>query len=343
MVINNPNNWHWVDKNCLQWSKEYFDQKFTDFSVQDDHHNVQISEVSSVEGDVDVSQRKGKVISLFDIRIVLSFKGTIDDEEVNGSITIPELAFDTDIDDIQFDINVYNENAKNSDITSFIKKQLIPKLRDVLIKFGPDLIEINSKDIQLSSDKVSSTLTKQNQATITSTTTTPVVEEKKPVVITPIAKSPTPTKSSSPGTSGNIPKYNTTTLHLDTSFNTTAEQIYITLLDESRIGAWTRSYPQIEKFPPSPGSEFKFFGGAVSGKIVKLVPNEEITQLWRLEDWKSGHFAELNMKLVQTTGETNLIVKFTGVPIGEEERVKNNFEEMYIRSIKITFGFGAVL
>ena len=70
---------------------------------------------------------------------------------------------------------------------------------------------------------------------------------------------------------------------------------------------------------------------------MKLVPNEQIVELWRLDDWKAGHFAQLDMKLVQSSGETKLVVKFSGIPIGEEERVKNNFEERYIRSIKITF------
>lgn len=49
------------------------------------------------------------------------------------------------------------------------------------------------------------------------------------------------------------------------------------------------------------------------------------------------------MKLIQSSGETKVVVKFGGIPIGEEERVRDNFEDMYIRSIKITFGFGAVL
>ena len=160
MVVNNPNNWHWVDKNCLPWSVDYFKDKLINLKVTDGTNNVHISEVSSVEGDVDVSQRKGKVISLFDIKIVLTFKGnTAKDDNVSGSITIPELTYDSEVDGLQFDISIYNETAENSGITDLIKKQLIPQLRTELMKFGPDLIEINSKDIQLSQDKVTSTYT----------------------------------------------------------------------------------------------------------------------------------------------------------------------------------------
>ncbi|EGW33720.1 uncharacterized protein SPAPADRAFT_59084 [Spathaspora passalidarum NRRL Y-27907] len=346
MVVNNPNNWHWVDKNCLQWSNDYFKEKLTNLTVSEGKYTCTIDEVSSVEGDVDVSQRKGKVISLFDIRIVLRFQAKIDKEPVSGSITIPELAFDSDSDGLQFDISIYNEHSGNTEISSFIKKALLPKLRDILMQFGPDLIETNSKDIQLPSDNVNSTFTKANQEASVHHKEEAPVKASSTATATATAKQTVPAKSTSQpkaAASSSIPKYNTSTLHLEPTFNTTAEQLYITLLEESRIAAWTRAYPFIERFPPSEGSTFKFFGGSVSGKFLKLVHNERIVQLWRLDDWKEGHFAELDIQIVQGQSETKLVVKFTGIPIGEEDRVKGNFEEMYVRAIKIIFGFGAVL
>lgn len=359
MVVNNPNNWHWVDKNCLPWSKTYFDEKLVKLSAQNDDSKVTITEVSSVEGDVDVSQRKGKVISLFDVRLVLVFQGsTAEDNSVLGSITIPELTYDTEEDELVFNITVYNETSKNYPIVDLIKKKLVPQLRQILSQFGPDLIETNSRDIQIEADKVTSTFTKASQtqaaekkaqetkqAESTKNNETTKLETKATSETKKPKEAPSSSSSSSYSSSdvAHAPKYNTTTLHLEPEFNTSAEQIYRTLLDEPRIAAWTRSYPIIDAFPPKEGSEFKFFSGSVQGKILKLVPNEQIVQLWRLDDWKAGHYAELNMKLIQGSGETKLVTRFTGIPIGEEERVKDNFEEMYIRSIKITFGFGAVL
>ncbi|KAG5420856.1 AHA1 [Candida metapsilosis] len=337
MVVNNPNNWHWVDKNCLAWSKEYFDEKLTNLKAEEGSSKVKIANVSSVEGDVDVSQRKGKVISLFDVRIVLTFEGSNEnDDNISGSITIPELAYDSSADGLVFDISIYNETSQNSNITELIKGKLIPELKKKLMRFGPDLIEMNSKDIQLEADKVTSTYTKANLVQ-------PHKAESKPDKQVESAKNTSVAKAIPTKPQSSVPKYNTTTLHLEPTFNTSAEQIYITLLDASRIAAWTRSPPEIDSFPPKEGSSYKFFGGAVSGKILKLVPNEQIVELWRLQDWKEGHYAELDMKLIQSSGETKVVVKFSGIPIGEEERVRDNFEDMYIRSIKITFGFGAVL
>ncbi|RCK66023.1 Hsp90 co-chaperone AHA1 [Candida viswanathii] len=367
MVVNNPNNWHWVDKNCFPWAVEYFDKNLVGLDAISQDEYVHIEAVSSVEGDVDVSQRKGKVISLFDVRLVLTWHGySPKAEDINGSITIPELTYDSEEDDLQFQITVYNENAQNTTITGFIKKHIIPKLRKKLMQFGKDLIETNSKDIQLSQDKVTSSFTKANQSAETPAEKPREKKEEVPKKESPApaekkaetAKAPSPQLTQKDLVSDKIsnhkkvvyadgstivPKYNTTTLHLEPEFNTTAEQLYITLLLKERISAWTRSFPVIENFPPKEGTDFELFGGSVSGKILKLVPNELIIELWRLLDWKEGHFAQLDIKLVQGGSETTMVVKFSGIPIGEEERVRNNFEERYVRAIKITFGFGAVL
>lgn len=346
MVVNNPNNWHWVDKNCIDWTRKYFNDKAVNLSGSEGDKNVFVKSVSSVEGDVEVCQRKGKVISLFDLKLVFEIKGhavsqSKNEGEFTGSITVPELAYDSTKDDLQFDISIYNEDSDSEKMRPIIKKELLPKLRDVLISFGRDLITTHASDIQLSSDKVNSTYTKASQEGTDNNA--PVV--KKSPSLAPVSQKSTapPAAAAKPESSSSVPKYNTSTLHLEPTFNTTAEQLYITLLDKERIAAWSRSNPSMEGFPPKEGSEFSLFGGSINGKFLKLVQNQHIVQLWRLEDWKTGHYAKLDMQLIQGTGETKMVVKWTGIPVGEEDRVRGNFEDYYIRSIKITFGFGAVL
>ena len=68
---------HWTSKNCLAWAKEYFETHLTQISAQDGDNSVAIKKLSSCEGDVDVSQRKGKIITLFDVKLVLDFEGTL--------------------------------------------------------------------------------------------------------------------------------------------------------------------------------------------------------------------------------------------------------------------------
>jgi activator of HSP90 ATPase len=72
----NVNNWHWVEKNCLPWAQEYLAGKLTGLQVTRGSLTVQIESVASVSGDVDLNQRKGKVITIYDLAINLDWKGT---------------------------------------------------------------------------------------------------------------------------------------------------------------------------------------------------------------------------------------------------------------------------
>jgi activator of HSP90 ATPase len=47
----------------------------TKISAEDGPNKVAITKLSSSEGDVDVSQRKGKIITLFDVKLVLDIEG----------------------------------------------------------------------------------------------------------------------------------------------------------------------------------------------------------------------------------------------------------------------------
>lgn len=75
MVLHNPNNWHWVNKDVAPWAKQWFQDNLTKLEVQDGDVTAKVSKVVSMDGDVDVSQRKGKVITIFDVKLVLEYSG----------------------------------------------------------------------------------------------------------------------------------------------------------------------------------------------------------------------------------------------------------------------------
>ncbi len=100
MVLHNPNNWHWVNKDTSEWARNYLEQNLVGVSAAEKDVSAKITKVVSMDGDVDVSQRKGKVITLFDVKVQLEYGGaTTDEEDVSGTITIPEVAHDTEEDE----------------------------------------------------------------------------------------------------------------------------------------------------------------------------------------------------------------------------------------------------
>lgn len=75
MVLHNPNNWHWVNKDVSPWARSYLDEALTKVQAEDAEVKAKIDKIQSMDGDVDVSQRKGKVITIFDVKLVLQYSG----------------------------------------------------------------------------------------------------------------------------------------------------------------------------------------------------------------------------------------------------------------------------
>lgn len=76
MVLHNPNNWHWVNKDAAPWAKEFLENQVKTIEAEEGDISAKISKLVSMDGDVDVSQRKGKVITIFDVSLKLEYEGT---------------------------------------------------------------------------------------------------------------------------------------------------------------------------------------------------------------------------------------------------------------------------
>ena len=75
MVLHNPNNWHWVNKDASPWARQWLEERLTKIEAKEGDVTAKISKIVSMDGDVDVAQRKGKVITIFDVKLVLHYKG----------------------------------------------------------------------------------------------------------------------------------------------------------------------------------------------------------------------------------------------------------------------------
>lgn len=136
MALHNPNNWHWVNKDVRPWTQDYLTQSLVGLKAsKEDGTQAEVSKVLNMDGDVDVSQRKGKVITIFDVRLQLEFTGKIpvktekkeedeeavqegDSKEVSGTITIPEVAHDTEEDEYVVRLTLsLNETACSVSLT----------------------------------------------------------------------------------------------------------------------------------------------------------------------------------------------------------------------------------
>lgn len=280
---------HWTNKNCLAWAKEYFQNSLTKISVEDGSNSVSIKNLSSCEGDVDVSQRKGKIITLFDVKLVLDIQGlpisnqrsltdlgaTKEDESVCGTITVPEVAHDTEEDEYvvnppavfaryiesQFDVDIFSETSSKSVLRALIRNKLVPQIRQALSKFSGELIATHGKDVYNPS---------LNSTPANSGTATPA-----------LSKPSTPAPVQAPKPKG----IRTTTLTEDIEFTTTAKDLYDVFIHPQKLAAWTRSQPTVD---PKVGGKVVLFGGNVKGEFLVLEEGKKIEQTWRLPQWTEG-------------------------------------------------------
>lgn len=74
-MLHNPNNWHWVNKDASSWTKQYLEDGIKGLKAEENGVTAKVDKLISMDGDVDVSQRKGKVITIFDVKLVIEYSG----------------------------------------------------------------------------------------------------------------------------------------------------------------------------------------------------------------------------------------------------------------------------
>ncbi|KAK0113198.1 hypothetical protein ONS95_014894 [Cadophora gregata] len=322
-MLHNPNNWHWVNKDASGWTKQYLEQNIKGIKAEENGVTAQLDKLISMDGDVDVNQRKGKVITIFDVKLVLEYSGkTKDDEDVSGTITVPEVAHDTEENEYVFELDIYSDANSKAPVKDLVRSKILPQLRKEFAKLGPALIAEHGKDIQHAPGS--------NPSSGFSTPKLHVPTSAPAASVTQTTK-----------TSSSI---NTTTVTDTEEFRAPATELYQTFTDPQRISAFTRAAPKLFEGAKK-GGKFELFGGNVAGEYLELVEPTKIVQSWRLDQWPKDHYSRLEINFDQNDVDnvTVMRVSWSGVPVGQEEVTKRNWREYYVRSIKQTFGFGTIL
>ncbi|CAG8453637.1 11809_t:CDS:2 [Ambispora gerdemannii] len=307
---------------------DYFSATFKDFSAEHDGISVKIDNVDNCSGDVDLSNRKGKIITIYDIQLDLGWSGiSPDGTEAKGTINIPEVAHDTEPDDFVaslyyyfFDISVDDENKFKEPIKDVVRQHLVPRIREILQNFTKDLVENNSKDVYIEPSQLGAA-TPPRAAT--------------PVTAATVGSASTETETKTTTTTSTKLTVNVAKLTESIEFQTSADQIYEAYLDPNRVAIWARAKPELARHV---GGAFSLFGGNITGVFTELIPNQRIAQTWRLTTWPEGHYSNVVLQFDQKSDSTTVHVTHDGVPVGEEEIVRRNWQNYYWNPIKSVFG-----
>jgi activator of HSP90 ATPase len=325
-------NWHWKNKNITPWGKEWFERELPTLSVAGDNENemVSISKVTDVDGDIELGQRKSKLITIFDCKVVLRWAGTASDgTEVQGTLTIPEVSHEIICDRLSefvYEWSLTTDPSPEVNALFTLARLRLPKvLESKFSSFPGAIMDAHGKDLTVSADP-----SRSGTPAPATSTSTPVAALASSSSSTPAAKPKAQEK-----------KINSTHVVVEADFQASADDLFGLLTDAKRIPMWTRAPAESLA---QPGTEYSLFGGGVKGKYISLKPQKEIVQTWALQSptWPSGHDAILTTPLNQSTETTKVIFSLAGVPLGMQDEIKRNLEGYYIHGFK-SIGLGSEL
>ncbi|KAI8142683.1 activator of Hsp90 ATPase [Fennellomyces sp. T-0311] len=142
---------------CEKGQQELFElgTKLEGLEAENDGHKVSITKLDECVGDCDLNQRKGKIITIYDVSLKMSIQGALaDGTEVAGHITIPEVAHDSEADDYVFEIKITDETSAKQSIKPVIRKHLQPLICDKLANFPVDMIATHGGDVYIEASQL---------------------------------------------------------------------------------------------------------------------------------------------------------------------------------------------
>jgi len=312
-------NWHWKSKHVMPWARQWFERELVTLSVKGDGDEVVgVEQVTSVEGDVELGQRKSKLITIFDCNIQLKWAGTASDgTSVTGTLNIPEVSHETTVDglsDYTFDWSLTTTSSGPVDaLYKLARTRLATAFETKLSEFPSALIDTHGKDLTVSGE--------------------PSPSPTPHPAAAPAAAVPAATEIREKLAQKTTKAINVETVKVEATFQAAADDLFSILTDEKRIPHWSRAPAQSKA---QVGTDYSLFGGGVTGSYKALTPGKEVVQTWVLNSptWPSGHVGTLKTTFDQSTDSTKVVFALSGVPKGLEDETRRNLEGYYVHGLK---------
>ncbi|KAJ1035571.1 hypothetical protein NDA18_000349 [Ustilago nuda] len=317
--------YHWKTKGCTPWAKNHITENTVGKSLTvGKSGHVKIDRLSSFEGDVELGNRKGKLITIYDCSITYAWSGASDDgTEASGTITFPEVSHEVEDEDDEYRFETEmstKSSAETNQLYDAVRKELAPSLRPVFHSFRTNLIDAHAKD--LGHDSPAST-----PGAATSSTNSSSSAAAEAVASAGTASSTSfASKQAKPSVSTS-----SSDVRVSSELAISTADLWDLLTNPSRIPMWTRAPAQFEA---KPDADFALFGGNITGKVVSIDAPKQLIQKWRTPQFPEGHYGTLAVNLTEGGDSTKLELVLSGAPSGDEEIVEKNLEAYYIRGLK---------
>ena len=136
----NVNQWHWGELDQLPWAKERLTELLKAVAAKGvpDKGWVKVTKVA-VEGEASVSNRKGKRIVAFELKVTCDWKGQVDYDDVEGTLSAPYVSEDVGADDYELKLSAKDAgDASHKKAIKFLQKEL-PEVQAALRTFTEEI------------------------------------------------------------------------------------------------------------------------------------------------------------------------------------------------------------
>ncbi|KAJ1268788.1 hypothetical protein BS78_07G160600 [Paspalum vaginatum] len=334
----NVHNWHWAERDCLEWSRARLSALLAGLTVLDGEGGLTLRTVAldKLDGEAYVNIRKGKVIPGYELSLTLSWEAEAAASEagaakVAGAAEVPYLADENADEDPELRVTVRGDDtplarrAKDAFLARG-KPLVLERIREfvaAMAKGGPAKDELESKK-------------------------TPAKEAAPGAAAPPVkgdAAAPAPAPAAKEKKAKGKDKEGFKTIEMTEKFYCRAKDMYEILMDENRWKGFTQSNARISR---EVGGEFSLFDGSITGVNEELQEGKLISQKWRFGSWPDGLYSSVRLVFDEPeSGVTIIKLKQTDVPEEDKygnstvvENTERGWRELIFQRIRGVFGFG---
>ncbi|KAH7554263.1 hypothetical protein ACOSP7_028624 [Xanthoceras sorbifolium] len=329
----NVHNWHWSETDCLEWSRNFFNNILSNLTILDGEANlfIKTKKIDKLDGEAYVNVRKGKIIPGYELNVSLSWEGEAKDSDgvslskVDGSLEIPYISDENADEDPEIRVTVKDDGP----IGKRLKEAMLSKGKPLVLERVRTYVQSMARGGPCKEElEVKKVAPKTNNNTPSSAGK----EVKKDAVVVPEKKEAKK-------------KEGFKTITLTEKFSCRARDMYEILMDENRWRGFTQSFAKISK---EVGGEFTIFDGSVTGKNLELQDGKLILQKWRFGSWPDGIDSTVRLTLDEPEPGVT-VVKLIHTDVPEEDRYGNatvventerGWRDLIFHKIRAVFGFG---
>ncbi|XP_042108733.1 activator of 90 kDa heat shock protein ATPase homolog 1 isoform X2 [Ovis aries] len=128
----NVNNWHWTERDASNWSTDKLKTLFLAVRVQNEEGKCEVTEVSKLDGEASINNRKGKLIFFYEWSVKLNWTGTSKSGvQYKGHVEIPNLSDENSVDEVEISVSLAKDEP-DTNLVALMKEEGVKLLREAM-------------------------------------------------------------------------------------------------------------------------------------------------------------------------------------------------------------------